>query len=299
MNDEKQIKHKKLKNTGIIFEVMKKWLVSDLAKGKDSVKSYNVIRDVFGPKTQLRKELNMYNAIRNFSSDSEAMALDLVKRVLESRSSLNHKKLEYEKYMAISKIKQYVNISDLFSSKIFDYKKLAEIWKMFNSNDNKKRSLTEQIEDHNNLNSLIKLMTQKSEDSKQEIDESIEEFKKSPLDIRILALDLMIESFNQTYSNKFNKYQKQILNEYVNTTNSNSSEFKKFFIDQIEKVNEGIDIITKKLKDSDLDVKVKLSETKSHISKLINRKNISDNEIMQLLKTHELLRETIRLIKLK
>jgi len=299
MNNEKNAKHKKLKNTGIIFEVMLKWLVSDLAKGKENPQSYNTIREVFGHKTQLRKELEMYNAIRNFSSDSEVMAKDLVDRVLESRSSLNQKKLDREKYMAIAKIKQYVNINDLFSSKIFDYKKLAEIWKVFNGYDNNQRSLNEQIDNHKNLNSLISLMTQKEETPEQDINESIQEFKKSPLDIRVLALDLMIENFNQTYSSKFNKLQKQILHEYVNTSNPNSSEFKKFFVSQINKINEGVKLISNKLTDEDKDVKVKLNETSTHISKLINRKNIGDNEIMQLLKTHELLRESIRLIKLK
>jgi len=299
MNDDKQIKHKKLKNTGIIFEVMLKWLVSDLAKGKENPQSYNVIREVFATKTQLRKELDMYNAIRNFDSDSEVVAMDLLNRILESRSNLNQKKLDREKYMAIAKIKQYVNINDLFSSKIFDYKKLAEIWKVFNGYDNNKRTLNEQIEINNNLNSLVKLMTQKQEVVEQDINESIQEFKKSPLDIRVLALDFMIENFNQTYSSKFNKYQKEILHEYVNTANSNSAEFKKFFVEQIQKIGEGIDIISKKVSEEDKDVKVKLKETKNHVSKLVNRKNIGDNEIMQLLKTHELLRETIRLIKLK
>ena len=52
----KRIKHSKVKNTGLIFELLVRQVASDTMNNRDS-KALNVIKSQFNPKSELSKEL--------------------------------------------------------------------------------------------------------------------------------------------------------------------------------------------------------------------------------------------------
>jgi len=57
-----RIKHSKVKNTGLIFELLVRQVAADTMNGSQS-KALQIIKRNFNSKTELNKELKLYRAI--------------------------------------------------------------------------------------------------------------------------------------------------------------------------------------------------------------------------------------------
>ena len=55
----KKLKHSKIKNTGVLFEVLTRQITSDILSNKKS-KSVNLVKKYFNKNTALGKELELY-----------------------------------------------------------------------------------------------------------------------------------------------------------------------------------------------------------------------------------------------
>ena len=56
------LKHTKIKNTGILFELLVRQVASDTLSANDS-EAVRIIKEYFSSKTQLGKELQLYQTI--------------------------------------------------------------------------------------------------------------------------------------------------------------------------------------------------------------------------------------------
>ena len=56
----KKIKHSKYKNTGILFEILVRQLAADVMSNDDNI-SQKIIKEHFSTKSELLKELDLYN----------------------------------------------------------------------------------------------------------------------------------------------------------------------------------------------------------------------------------------------
>ena len=97
------IKHSKFKNTGILFELLVRQVASDTLS-KDNSEAVRIIKEYFSNKTQLGKELQLYQTILKEKFNSESQANRFVDAVLSSRKKLNNSKLRREKYNLIKDI---------------------------------------------------------------------------------------------------------------------------------------------------------------------------------------------------
>ena len=59
----KRVKHSKFKNTGILFELLVRQITLEVLNGDMTEKAKNIVREFFSPKTELNKELRLYELL--------------------------------------------------------------------------------------------------------------------------------------------------------------------------------------------------------------------------------------------
>jgi hypothetical protein len=200
---------------------------------------------------------------------------------------LDEKKLTKEKYNLIKEISANYNIDEFVKSPISNYKILASIYKIFESNITKTEydrvdvlnanfTITENI-----INASVKNKGDKLKDV------VIEEYKKQSDDVRSLTYNLMIEKFNNKYKG-LSDSQKLVLREYINNIN-NTGKLKQFVSEQISSIISELKVIEKKL--TDKVTKIKLNETIETVKKIKGIKSIRENHMSAVMMAYELIKE--------
>ena len=126
----RKLKHSKIKNTSILFELLTRQITADVLAGK-STKSVKIVKKYFNEDTELGKELQLYRLLSEKHYESENRANELVNIVLKSRHKLSNSKLRNEKYNLIKEIKENYKVDDFFNGRISNYKLLASIYNVF------------------------------------------------------------------------------------------------------------------------------------------------------------------------
>ena len=123
-----KLKHHKLKNTGILFELLSRQITADLLSENSNPFSVKLLKKYFNKGTQLGKELRLYNILMKESCGSEIKSNYLLDNVVKTRESLSNKSLRRQKYNLIKEIKDNYPLTDFFKSKIKNYKIYAQQW---------------------------------------------------------------------------------------------------------------------------------------------------------------------------
>ena len=278
----KKAKHSKFKNAGILFELLTRQITSDILAGKDESFTKNLMFKYFHESKELGKEVQLYNFILQQKSKDVSSAERLLGVVLQTRSKLDERELNKQKYSIIKEIKEKYNIDDFLKNKIPNYKLYASIYKLFEDQDKSgvKFEVTELIESREYI--VENLTKEKKSDQ-----ESLDVYGSQTADVRLLAYKFLIENFNSKY-NDLLPDQKKLLKEYI-TNVSNSSKFTKY-------VNEEYKRISLVLKDqvknvtSDV-VKIKINEVISQFSTKSCSGIIKENQLTSLLNAYELVEE--------
>ena len=127
------IKHSKYKNTGILFELLVRRITADTLNDGQSP-ALNIIKEFF-VKTELGKELKLYEALNKNTQLHESRANLLVHTLLESSFKLNRSILRREKYNLINEIKKYYNLEEFFKTKLPNYKAYASFYNLLEINN--------------------------------------------------------------------------------------------------------------------------------------------------------------------
>jgi hypothetical protein len=277
------IKHSKFKNSGILFEVLVKKITSDTLSGKTSHAS-NILRKYF-VNTELGREYKLYESVFKLKNISEIKANTILTTVIEASQKLNKTKLKREKYNLIKDLKEHYNVEDLFKTKLYDYKAQASLYTLFELYSTEHPVNHNQIID--NKITLLEYLT-KSPVEKNEVKEDIfEEFKSYDKDIRTLTYKIMVEKFNDKYSN-LNNSQKNILKEFIESVDS-TSYLKTFYNVEIQKIKSILEVEIPKVKDET--TKIKLLEVSKLIKELDKNHKIKNDHLIDLLQYHNLLEE--------
>ena len=72
-----RVKHSKIKNTGILFELLSRQITVDLMGGGEKSKSVEILKEFFNEKTELGKENQLYQVLlkENYKSTRKAEKL--------------------------------------------------------------------------------------------------------------------------------------------------------------------------------------------------------------------------------
>jgi hypothetical protein len=283
----KKIKHSKVKNTGVLFELLVRQITLEVLNGDKTENAKNIVKEFFASGTELNKELRLYDLLLKEKYNSESKAEMFVDTVSQAHSKLNEGKLVKEKYNLIKKINEKFELEQFLSSPITNYKVLASIYKVFESKNSENYDIKDifnskvtLIENIISRPALVK--TNKTEDSKL-----IETYKQQDKDLRLLTYKILVETFNKKYTNLDEK-QKGLLKEYINNM-SNTSKFKDYLAVELPQIVKELKTIKSKI--SDKVTTIKLSETISVLEKMKIGKTVTDNNVSSIMLSYELIKE--------
>ena len=275
-----KFRHSKLRNTGLLFEFLLRQVTVDVLNKKKESPAIKIIKKQFNEKTEIGKELALYNLIVNKKFKSDKKADFFLSEVLRQREKLNNSALRREKYNIIKSIKDHYSVDQLFSSKIPNYKVFASIYKLF-------EGLNQLSADEKTESYFIIIENVTTSDSKKMTTFLPKEMKDN--DLRILSYKSLLEKFNSKYSNLTNE-QKNVLKEYISNI-SNTNNFSNFVVNQLPNLKNRLVKKISKVKDKVL--KIKLKETVNCIEKFCvhESKLLDDKSVVQLLRYYELDKE--------
>jgi hypothetical protein len=275
-----KLKHSKFKNTGILFELLVRQIASDTLSDKKCYAT-EIIKKHFKKGSEIAKELALYQALTKENFDSQYKAQEFLNIVLKERTKLNESILRRQKYNVIKSIKESYDIGDFFKYRVNNYKEMASTYKLFESTE------SESPKDYVDCKSTIfeAITTNKVVIKEDNVNEK---YNKEPKEIRLLAYKFLVDSFNSKYSN-LSEDQKGILKSYINNID-NSGNLRKFVVAEVAKLRREL----KKLKITDKVTQIKLNETINLISELTKNKVVNENQVLALLRYHQLLQELRR-----
>lgn len=280
------IKHNKIKNTGILFELLVRRVASDVLDGKQDSFAVRLMREHFHSKSELGKELQLYRSFFNVGNKlTEGKAFNMLDLVLERRKSLNEKMLEVQKFLLIREIKQHCDLKAFMSGRVPSYKVYASVYKLFES------AKADSMDIDDVVSSRFVVVEHLKGELKEEqiIKESnySEVLKEQPEEIRYLSYKFLLESFNEKYSN-FNDKQKALLREYINN-GTDIEKFGAYVSTESKALVQHFKRSVSKIKNEV--TKIKINEVIHQLQQIQQRGAVKDNYITALLIAYQISHE--------
>jgi len=284
----KKIKHSKIKNTGVLFELLVRQITLEVLNGDKTENAKKIVKEFFAAGSELNKELRLYDLLLKEKYNSESKAEMFVETVSQAHSKLNQSKLTKEKYNLIKEVNSKFELEQFLSSPITNYKVLASIYKVFES----KKSENYDIKDIFNskitlIENIISRPTTNKVEPTSDSTKLIESYKQQDKDLRLLTYKILVETFNKKYTNLDEK-QKGLLKEYINNM-SNTSKFKDYIGKELPNIISELKSIKLKIKDKV--TTIKLTETISVLEKMKIGKTVTDNHVSSIMLSYELIKE--------
>jgi len=277
------IKHSKYKNTGILFELLVRQATSDLMSKKDP-QAVKIIKKYF-TNTELNKEYNLYNTVLNTPKLNETKAEILITTVVEQARKLDRERLKKEKYNLIREIKKYYDVEDFFKAKVDTYKVYGAIFTLIESQISKEYSDTKQI--ITNKLTLLEHVTKESLTERKIASKVVEEFMKEDKEIRTLAYKILIEKFNDKYSD-LSDDQKDLLKEYINNI-SDTVQLRTYLNTKLLEVKSEISSLKNTIQDKA--TQIKLNEVLNFIKPIGAKEAVKDETLIGLMQYYQLIQE--------
>ena len=281
-------KHNKLKNTGILFELLTRQITNDVMERKDFSMAEKLLREHFSSKTELGKELILYRAFFNTQQLSESKSFEFINIITEQRKKINEKMLNTQKYLFIKELKEHYNLKEFLSVRIPSYKIYASIYKMFDVVVNENEGI-ENIEDIVNSRFTIveHLSGQIQQKSVQQENAIMEMVRNQDEDLRLLSYSMLLKNFNERYSN-LSEQQKSLLREYIYNV-SNTNTIKNYISNEASSVISEIKTLLKRVDNKVTNIK--LQEVVSQLQKLQTISIVKENHITAMLIAYQIVQE--------
>ena len=277
------IKHSKYKNTGILFELFVRQVTADTLNGGQSP-ALNIIKKYF-VKSELGKELKLYETLSKTNKITEAKANLLIQTILESSKKLNRSSLRRQKYNLINEIKEHYDLDEFFKTKLTNYKSYAALYTLIEAEHTTDATNPTQLID-NKFTLLEHLSTPVVKEEKVK-DEVLQEFQTYDKDVRLLTYKILLEKFNGKYSSLYES-QKEVLKEFITSVDS-TPKLRTFYNNRIQQLKEELAIISKTI--TDKAVQIKLTEVLPLIVEVEKNQSIKNENIVDLLQYCELVEE--------
>ena len=278
----RKLKHSKIKNTSILFEVLTRQITADVLEGKDT-KTVKIVKEFFNENTELGKELQLYRVLSEKTYNSADKAAQLLETVIKSRQRLSNSKLRNEKYNLIKQIKENYNVTDFMNVRLPNYKILASIYNIFQA-----ETTTDTFNPEDVVNSkftVLENIVGKKKSIKN--DNFLKEYKEKDKDLRLLAYQILVDKFNTKYKS-LNESQKDLLKNYINNI-SNTNSLREFVDVEVNKtkkeLQKHLSLINDKI------TKIKLSEAIKQIETLKKGQVVTEKQVLNLMRYYELVKE--------
>ena len=280
----RKIKHSKFKNTGFLFELLTRQITLEILNNAPEEKAKKIVQEFFGGKTEMAKELRLFNLLVNEKYNSETKAEKYIDAIIETRTKLDENKLAREKYNLVKSIKENFELDSFLSSPVTNYKVLASVHKIFEA---KVQDVSNVKEVFDAKLTLIEHISTSTPSLKQKEDKLMEDYRKQEKDLRLLTYKILVETFNKKYTN-LNDDQKDILREYINNVN-NTSKFGEYYDSKLKVVVTELHKLYSEVNDKI--TKIKLKETINVMKQQKVGKKVTDEQVSALMMSYELIKE--------
>ena len=282
------IKHNKIKNTGILFELLVRRIAADVLDGKSDSFAVALVKEHFHSKTELGKELQLYRSFFNAGKLSENKAFHMLDLVLERRKVLNEKLLNAQKFLLIKEIKQHCDLQQFMAGRVPSYKVYASIYKLFEASTKVENDLSHfiQLDEIASSRFLVVEHLQGKLTEEKIIKENnyTEVLRNQDEEIRHLSYKFLLERFNEKYSN-FTDKQKQLLREYINN-GTDIDKFKTFVSTEAKTLSSAIKKNINKIKNEV--TQIKLNEVVTQLDTIQKKNLVKENHITALLIAYQI-----------
>ena len=276
-----KIKHSKVRNTGILFELITRQITADIIENKDGL-AVGLLKKYFSPNTQLGKEYELYKILTTENYKSESKANHLIEAVIKTYNKINRSQLRREKYNLVSEIKNSYNVNEFFMARIPNYKVYASVYKLFES-----VNITDPSAETDARFTIIESITKRKKEDKVVENKTIAGYKKSEKDLRLLTYQVLVEKFNKKYKS-LSEQQKGLLRRYINNI-SNTNQLKEFVEKESIKVKKQLQSFLPNIDDEVTSIKLK--EAIKQSDKLLRGRIVEDNQVITLMRYYQLLKE--------
>jgi len=280
-----QKKHNKIKNTGILFELLTRQITQDVMNDSKNSPAIKIVKEFFNENTQLGKENQLYKVLVEKKYKNEAQANILIEAVIKNRRKLSNRNLKNEKYNLIKHIRENYDVNAFFNARIPNYKVLASVYTLFENESVK--DVVDTIEETNSKITILENIVQKTIKSNKSQNKVVENYASQDTDVRLLTYQLLVDKFNEKYSN-LNESQKNLLREYINNI-SNTNSLREFIDSEVTKVKSQLKKHLTKVNDKI--TKIKLTEAIKHTGTAVGGKFVKDTHVVSLMRYYELIKE--------
>ena len=279
-------KHNKIKNTGILFELLTRQITVDVLNNEKNSSAIKILKEFFNANTELGKENQLYKVLIEKKYKSATHSEILIEAVIKSRRKLSNRRLRNEKYNLIKEIKTVFNPKDFFNTKLPNYKVLASIYNIFEG-ESARNDYGPVVQTDSKVVVMENITHQTSSDIKKSKNKPFSSYKSQEEDIRLLTYQLLVDKFNKKYIS-LNESQRNLLREYINNL-SNTNSLREFIDAEVIKIR---NVLSKHLnKVNDKITKIKLTEAINHTETATGGTHVKDSHVVSLMRYYELVKE--------
>ena len=278
----RKLKHSKIKNTGVLFELLVRQITTDTLNGVEKSPALTIVKEYFGKKTTLKKELDLYNSLNKEKFNIPAKAEKFLDLVLKERSKISSTVLKRQKYNLIKEIGKKYQLENFFKTKINNYKLNASIYNLFETISSKT------VSDPKSLLTCRETIVENSisKSPKTTQDKVLKEYSKQDKSMRLLSYRVLLEKFNKTYGKKLNESQKLLLKKYISGQNAKL----------VEHINKEAKSSVKKIKGfankiDDKITSIKLKEVSNQLQRIEKSNLVNESYLITMMNVYELLEE--------
>lgn len=282
-----KIKHNKFRNTGLIYELLVKQTTADILSMKESP-AISILKKYYTGKSPLVKEFKLYEFILKNKGINQAKAETILSTVTELSRKFDQNLLKKTKYTLIKEIKEHYDLEDFFSIKVRDYKALAGLYCLMETQNSTTLVDPQTLVD--NKMTVLEHLTSSTQDPDKVKDTLVEEFSKYDKDLRLLTYRILLEKFNEKYST-LHPEQKNLLREFINSVDS-TTKLRTAVNEEIEKIKTRILASLPKV---DEIYKIKINEIVKGIVPISNKQKVDDETLTNLMHYYELVYELEKL----
>ena len=265
-------KHNKKRNTAFVFEALAREATTAIIKGNQErkVKVVSIIRKHFTGDSLLKKDLECYRSLYENQNLDENTSHKILEAVMAAKRLIDPDGLFKQQTEVINDINKELSPAT-FNNFVPNYKSLATIAKMFNTNSPKQRVMLE--------SKIVEGMVGK-----------LEEQTLEPIDS--LTFVTFTKKFNEKYNGSLLREQKELLNHYISSFSHDELETKIYLNRELGRLKLSLSEAVKVEEiANDPEMIRKTTAVKERLEDLSSETTLNESTLLTILKTQELVKE--------
>ena len=265
-------KHNKKRNTAFVFEALAREATTAIIKGDQERKAkvVSIVRKHFTGDSLLKKDLECYRSLYENQELDENTSQKILEAVMAAKRLIDPDGLFKQQTEVINDINKELTPAT-FNNFVPNYKSLATIAKMFNTDSPKQKVMLE--------SKIIEGMVGK-----------LQEQNLEPLDS--LTFVTFTKKFNEKYNGSLLREQKELLNHYISSFSHDELETKIYLNRELGRLKQSLSEAVKVEEiANDPEMVKKTNAVKERLESLSGETKLNETTLLTILKTQELVKE--------